>query len=75
MELAARIGQTLLEKNKVYEEKNETLEELLTQANERVSRRDRGGEGEGTNTVCVSGLYRGKPCWRRIKFMRRKMRR
>ena len=36
MELAARIGQTLLEKNKVYEDKNETLEELLAQANERV---------------------------------------
>ena len=40
MELAARIGQTLLEKNKVYEEKNETLEEQLSQANERVGRED-----------------------------------
>ena len=38
MELAARIGQTLLEKNKVYEEKNETLEDLLSQANERVGK-------------------------------------
>ena len=40
MELAARIGQTLLEKNKVYEDKNETLEELLSQANERVGHSD-----------------------------------
>ena len=30
-------------KNKVYVEKNETLEDLLTQANERVSGRERGG--------------------------------
>ena len=38
---------TFLLKNKVYEEKNETLEDLLTQANERVSSEERGrGEGE-----------------------------
>ena len=33
----------ILLKNKVYEEKNEMLQDLLSQANERVSRRERGG--------------------------------
>ena len=37
----------ILLKNKVYEEKNEMLEDLLTQANERVSRLER-GEGRGS---------------------------
>jgi hypothetical protein len=37
LELAAKIGQTLLEKNKYFEEKNEELEQLITQANERIN--------------------------------------
>ncbi|XP_052812866.1 trafficking kinesin-binding protein 1-like isoform X2 [Mya arenaria] len=37
LELAAKIGQSLLEKNKFYEERNETLEELVTQANDKIS--------------------------------------
>ncbi|XP_052237343.1 trafficking kinesin-binding protein 1-like isoform X2 [Dreissena polymorpha] len=37
LELAAKIGQTLLEKNKHFEEKNEHLEELVAQANERIN--------------------------------------
>ena len=35
LELAARIGQTLLEKNKELAEQNEILEEQVTEANER----------------------------------------
>ena len=42
MELAARIGQTLLEKNKELAEQNEILEEQVAEANERVSGRDVG---------------------------------
>ena len=38
LELAARIGQNLLDKNKDLEEKNEQLEEQLTQATDSVSR-------------------------------------
>ena len=45
-------------KNKVYVEKNETLEELLTQVNE--SQGYVGGSGEGANTVCISCLYGAK---------------
>ncbi|XP_045179167.2 trafficking kinesin-binding protein 1-like isoform X3 [Mercenaria mercenaria] len=37
LELAAKIGQTLLEKNKYFEEKNEELELLISQANERIN--------------------------------------
>ena len=37
LELAARIGQSLLVKNKDLSSKNETLEEQLTLANEKVS--------------------------------------
>ncbi len=36
MELAARIGQTLLEKNKDLAEKNETLEDQVAEAQEQV---------------------------------------
>ena len=42
LELAARIGQTLLEKNKELAEQNEILEEQVAEANERVSGRDGG---------------------------------
>ena len=37
LELAARIGQNLLEKNQDIETQKERLEELLAEANERVS--------------------------------------
>lgn len=37
LELAAKIGQTLLEKNKFFEDKNEELEQALSQANEKLS--------------------------------------
>ena len=46
LELAARIGQTLLEKNKELAEQNEILEEQVAEANERVSGRDGGCQGE-----------------------------
>ena len=36
LELAARIGQGLLEKNKSLQTKNEHLEELLAESNEKV---------------------------------------
>ena len=36
LELAARIGQTLLEKNKELLQRNEDLEEQLAEANEKV---------------------------------------
>lgn len=37
LELAAKIGQTLLEKNKYFEEKNEQLEDLVNQAHEKIN--------------------------------------
>ena len=37
LELAAKIGQTLLEKNKYFEEKNDHLEELVAQATEKIN--------------------------------------
>lgn len=37
LELAARIGQSLLEKNKCLDEKNDELEELISQAYERIN--------------------------------------
>ena len=45
LELAARIGQTLLEKNKELAEQNEILEEQVAEANEGVSGRDGGCQG------------------------------
>ena len=51
LELAARIGQTLLEKNKELAEQNEILEEQVAEANERVSGRDGGCQG-GMGGAC-----------------------
>ena len=66
LELAARIGQTLLEKNKELAEQNEILEEQVAEANERVSGRG-GWLGSkvsvwvgGVDGVKVSGLGEGR---------------
>ena len=52
--------QTFLLKIKVYVEKNETLEEFLTQVIESQGYVGVRGEGEGANTVCISCLYGAK---------------
>ena len=59
LELAARIGQTLLEKNKELAEQNEILEEQVAEANERVSGRDRGCEVDGLKGEWVWGKMSG----------------